>query len=320
MKTITRVGCVGAGLIGQGWATLFSAKGYDVALYDKDAAVLGTALEKIGSNLSFLAVHGFLKEPAAKAAVANIHTCHSLAEAVKDADYVQESVFDDYSVKEAVFGDLGALAPKDAIVASSTSGLLLTRIQKHISQPERCVLSHPFLPVHLMPLVEIAGGDQTSPETLTATRDLMARIGKTPVMLKKEVSGFIANRLQAALLREAIDLVDSGVASAEEVDRAFCLSVGIRGPNLGPLLRAHLAGDGIEGFFEHYSESYRHRWESMASWSTLADGAVSSTIDGIHEMEIVRGSSMEELKSWRDEMLVRVLKVIGETDAAENPR
>ncbi len=130
------------------------------------------------------------------------------------------------------------------------------------------------------------------------------------VQLQKEASGYIVNRLQAALLREAIDLVDSGVASAEAVDKAFRLSLGLRGPILGPLLRAHLAGDGIERFFENYSESYRNRWETMATWTSLPGRAADANIISINEMEIVRTKSLPEMKTWRDEMLVKILKLI----------
>jgi 3-hydroxyacyl-CoA dehydrogenase len=168
---------------------------------------------------------------------------------------------------------------------------------------------HPFLPVHLLPLVEVVGGDQTVPETVDITCRLMEKIGKTPVRLKKEVSGYIVNRLQAALLREAVDLVAGGVASAEEVDRAFCNGMGMRDPFIGPLLRAYLAGDGIENFVEHYSESYRLRWESMATWNTISASVRETLVNSVNEMPIVRQNSLEEIKNWRDKMLVEILKL-----------
>ena len=205
---------------------------------------------------------------------------------------------------------MDALAPGGAILASSSSGLLMTEIQKAVTTPDRCLLAHPYLPVHLMPLVEVVGGRQTTADMLTATCHLMEKVGKKPIQLKKEVPGYIVNRLQSAVLREALDLVDSGVASAEEVDKAFRLSLGLRGPFLGPLLRAHLAGDGIERFFENYSESYRLRWESMATWNSLSARAAGANIKSINEMEMVRTKSLTEVKAWRDEMLVKILKII----------
>jgi 3-hydroxyacyl-CoA dehydrogenase len=207
---------------------------------------------------------------------------------------------------------MDAQAPKTAILASSTSGLLMTEIQTVVTGPGRCVLAHPYLPVHLMPLVEVVGGAQTSPEALATTYNLMEKIGQTPVMLKKEIPGYIVNRLQSALLREAIDLVESGVADAEQVDKAFCISAGLRGPLIGPLLRAYLAGDGIERFIENYAQSYRIRWESMATWNSISDRAADATIKSVNEMKLVRTKSLKEIKTWRDKMLVKILKVIRE--------
>jgi carnitine 3-dehydrogenase len=187
--------------------------------------------------------------------------------------------------------------------------LLMSEIQKVVTRPQRCVLVHPFLPVHLLPLVEIAGGKQTAPQTVEITYSLMERLGKSPVRLKKEVSGYIVNRLQAAVLREAIDLVATGVASAEDVDRAFCTGMGMRDPFIGPFLRAHLAGDGIEGFVEYYSESYRLRWESMATWKSIPPPLRDSFVKSVNEMAVVRKNSLKKIKNWRDKMLVEVLKL-----------
>jgi len=312
MREITHISCVGAGLIGQGWATQFCSGGYDLILYDLNETILDNALRNIKSNLMFLEAHELLCKGETAGALKKIKTTCDLAEAVDRADYVQESVFDAYDAKKQIFKEMDALAPRSTILASSSSGLLMTEIQKAVTAPERCLMAHPYLPVHLMPLVEVVGGRQTSPDALEATCNLMEKVGKTPVRLQKEVSGYIVNRLQAALLREAIDLVDNGVASAEAVDNAFRLSLGLRGPILGPLLRAHLTGDGIERFFENYSESYRLRWESMAAWNSLSDRAAGANIKSINEMEIVRTKSLTEIKARRDEMLVKILKVIQE--------
>jgi 3-hydroxypropionate dehydrogenase (NADP+) len=297
MREITNISCIGAGLIGQGWATQFCSGGYDLILYDLNEAILDNALGNIKSNLMFLETHELLCQGETARALKQIKTTCNLAEAVENADYVQESVFDAYDAKRQIFKEMDALSPKSAILASSSSGLLMTEIQKAVAAPQRCLMAHPYLPVHLMPLVEVVGGRQTSADALEATCDLMEKVGKIPVQLHKEASGFIVNRLQAALLREAIDLVHSGVASAEAV---------------GPLLRAHLAGDGIECFFENYSESYRVRWESMATWNSLSAQAAGANIKSIKEMEIVRTKSLPEIKAWRDEMLVKILKVIQE--------
>ena len=310
MKAVTNISCIGAGLIGQGWATQFSAAGYETVLLDRDGAILDKALRHIKANLMFMERHQLIGKGHAARSLKMIRTTCNLAEAVANADYIQEAVFDTYAVKKPIFKEMDALAPRRAILASSSSGLLMTEIQTAVAVPERCLLAHPYLPVHLMPLVEVVGGRQTSHAALASACDLMQKIGKFPVLLRKEVPGYIVNRLQSALLREAIDLVDSGVASAEEVDNAFCLSLGLRGAFLGPLLRAHLAGDGIERFFEKFSESYRIRWKSMATWNSISARAADANIKSIYAMNILKGKSLQEIKTWRDEMLVRILKVI----------
>ena len=200
--------------------------------------------------------------------------------------------------------------PDHVIIASSSSGLVMTEIQKATTRPERCVLVHPLLPVYLIPVVEIVGGKQTSPKTVKSSAELMRRIGKIPILLQKEVSGYIVNRLQAALLREAIDLVYKGVASAEDVDNAFCNGVGLREPFIGPLLRAHLTGNGIERFLKNYKQSYENRWRSMDTWESIPSLAVDVVIKGVKNMEILREKPLDELKRWRDDMLVNLLKLI----------
>ena len=306
---IQNVACVGSGLIGQGWATLFTAGGYSVTMQDLTEDNLELAVRQVNLNLAFLEDNGRLPQGAAGPAHHRLRTTTNLSEALKDADYVQESVPDNYQDKRKIFREMDGLAPSGAILASSSSGLLMSEIQKVVSRPERCLLVHPFLPVHLLPLVEVVGGDKTKPDIVQVTCDLMENLGKTPVRLKKEVSGYIVNRLQAAVLREAIDLVTNGVADAEEVDRAFCAGMGMRDPFIGPLLRAYLAGDGIESFIENYSASYRVRWESMAAWNDIAPQQRDVLIKSVRDMAVVRGNDLEKIKNWRDKMLIEILKL-----------
>ncbi|HEA66390.1 MAG TPA: 3-hydroxyacyl-CoA dehydrogenase family protein [Desulfobacterales bacterium] len=305
-----RIACVGAGLIGQGWTTLFSSKGYQVILQDVSKTALEDSLRAINKNLMFLEAKTILKPGEAAAAMARIKTNTDISESADSADYVQESVFDDLQLKSRVFKEIDMAVPDHAIIASSSSGLVMTEIQKATTRPERCVLVHPLLPVYLIPVVEIVGGEQTSPKTVKSSAELMRRLGKIPILLQKEVPGYIVNRLQAALLREAIDLVHKGVASAEDVDNAFCNGVGLRDPFIGPLLRAHLAGNGIERFLENYKQSYENRWRSMDTWESIPPLAVDAVIKGVRNMEMVREKSLDELKNWRDDMLVNLLKLI----------
>jgi len=309
---IHKVACVGAGLIGEGWATLFSSAGLEVILQDVTETTLEKSVRGIRSNLMPLEANNLLKQGEADAALKRIKMSILIGEAVRNADYVQESVPDSYDFKKQVFREMDVAAPDHAILASSSSGLLMTEIQKATTRPERCVLVHPILPVYLIPLVEIAGGEQTSRETVSATYNFMKRMGKIPALLKREVPGYIVNRLQAALLREAIDLVDKDIASAEDVDKAFCMGIGLRDPIIGPFLRIHLAGGGVERFIENFSQSYRHRWETMETWTSIPPSAAKKIVRGVKKMEVVRAKSLEEIINWRDRMLVKLLKVIRE--------
>jgi len=309
---IKNTACVGTGLIGSEWATLFSSKGYDVIIQDRSETLLEKALNRIEANLKFMDEHNLLEAGRVEDSLARIKTTKDIAEAVATADYVQESVPDNYDIKRPVFREMDAAAKPSAILASSASGLLMSEIQPAVATPERCILVHPMLPAHLVPTVEIAGGRQTSPETVAATRSFMEKLGKTPVVLKKEVSGYIVNRLQAALMREAIDLVDKGVATPEDIDTAFCQGIGLRSPITGPFLRMHLAGEGIADFLKNFMESYRYRWESMATWTTVPGAAVEAVVEGTETMDIVKRKSLAEIRSWRDEMLVKLLRTMKE--------
>jgi 3-hydroxypropionate dehydrogenase (NADP+) len=309
---IRKTACIGAGLIGTGFATVFSSKGLEVIMQDVKKDLLEAALEQVKKNLIFLESHGLLERGGADGALKRIRTTTRVDEAVDHAEYVQESVPDNYAVKKQVFKEMDAHVPQHTILASSSSGLLMTEIQKAATRPERCVLVHPMLPVHLIPVVEVAGGEQTARETVQATQEFMNSVGKMPVVLNREVKGYIVNRLQAALLREAMDLVDKGIASAEDVDKAFRMAIGLRDPLIGPFMRIHLAGNGIERFIENYAQSYHYRWETMETWTSIPPSAAKAAIEGLYKMEVIRAKTLEEIKAWRDTMLVKILKLLQE--------
>jgi len=309
---IHKVACIGAGLIGQGWAALFSSKGLEVVLQDVSEAILEKSMRGVRANLMFLEANHLLEPGGTEVALKRIKMSLLIGEAVSHVDYVQESVPDDYDFKKQVFREMDVAAPDHAILASSSSGLLMTEIQKATTRPQRCVLAHPVLPVYLIPLVEIVGGERTSRATVITTCDFMKKLGKVPALLKREVPGYIVNRLQAALLREAIDLVDKGVASAEDVDKAFRMGIGLRDPIIGPFLRIHLAGGGVEQFIENFSHSYHERWRTMETWTSIPPSAAKKVIRGVKEMEVVRKNSLDEIANWRDRMLVKLLEVIRE--------
>ena len=307
---ISKVACVGAGLVGQGWATIFLSRGLEVIMQDISQEMLNESMKHILLNLKFLETKGLVQKGSVEAGQGRIKTTTNIADACGHADYVQESVPDTYEIKKCVFEEMDSAAPAHAILASSTSGLLMTDIQEVATRPERCVLVHPMLPVHLIPTVEIAGGEKTSSTTVQEAREFMERMGKSPVVLRREVPGYIINRLQAALLREAIDLVDKGIASPEEVDKAFCRGIGLRDPIVGPFLRMHIAGNGIEDFIENFAQSYRYRWETMETWTSIPSSAIEAVVKGTKSMDIVCKKSLGEMRAWRDEMLIKILKLV----------
>ena len=311
MKNIERVTCVGAGLIGHSWATLFAWKGFKVTLHDVSEKSLKYALAKIEENLNFLAESGLInKNP--KEIVKNIKLTMDLKEAVEKADYIQESVPERYDVKKKVFSQIDNVASPDAIIASSTSTLKMTVIQESVKKPERCIIAHPWNPPHLMPLVEIIPGKKTSPEVVRETRAFMTYIGKVAVIQKKETVGSIGNRLAAALWREAINLVDEGVADLEDIDKAVSAGPGLRWAIIGPHLSYHLGGGkgGIEYFLDHLGPAMESRWKSLAKWTTLPSSARKKLIEGIRNYKVLKEKSAEELAKWRDKKLVEILKIL----------
>lgn len=304
-----RVACVGSGLIGQGWAALFALNGYEVVMQDLSDEVLGKAIERAERHIRFLRESGVFDD--GKPAPKRIETTTELPEAVADAGFVIESVYESYDVKKPVFAEMDRAAPEDAILASSTSGLLMTEIQKAAElHPERCIVAHPWNPAHLVPLVELAPGELTSERTVERAEAVMEDIGKVPVVLKKEAPGFIANRLSAALWREALDLVDQGVATVEDVDRAVRAGPGIRWAIMGPYLTYHLGGGagGIEYLMRHIGASKSTWLETMASWTVTPESAIEKAVQGVDEM--VGDKPLEELEAWRDERLAELLKLL----------
>jgi 3-hydroxyacyl-CoA dehydrogenase len=307
---IKKVACIGAGLIGSGWATLCSSKGLEVVLQDVSTSILNSAIRRIESNLLFLENYNLLEHDGTSNALKKIKTTVSLSNAINQVDYVMESVPDKYLIKKKIFKEIDEKTLETTILVSSSSGLLMTEIQKVTSKPERCVMAHPILPLHLIPLVEIVGGEMTSRDTIMKTREFMIQLGKTPIVLNKEVPGYIINRLQAALLREAISLVANGVASANDIDRAFCMGTGLRDPIFGPYLRAHVAGGGIESFIEKLHQSYQIRWKSMETWIEIPHTIIPKVIKSVNEMNSIQKKSIKEIERLRDEKLIQILTLM----------
>jgi 3-hydroxyacyl-CoA dehydrogenase len=303
-----RISVIGSGTIGASWAAYFLARGFEVAAYDpapngEDFArrFIDNAwptLEKLkavqpGADRKRLS---FFKDPAA---------------ASKGAAFVQESGPEREDLKIELFAAIDGAAPAESVIASSSSGLLISRVTAKCKHPERCVIGHPFNPPHLIPLVEVVGGGKTSPDAVTKAMNFYREIGKHPIHIKKEVRGHAANRLQAALWREAIHLVTEGVVSVADADAAIAYGPGLRWALMGPHLTFHMAGGdgGMKHFMDHLGPALQS-WMDELGTPRLDPKTQEAIIDGVTEE--VAGRSMDDLRRWRDRKLIEILRVSGE--------
>jgi len=307
---IKRIGILGAGTIGSSWAAFFAGKGLHVRYYDSVPETMERAHAKIRAGLEFLRANDLADEEDCAEGDRHLEPADGIETLVQDADLIQESATEDYGVKNEVLAAADAHSPSTAIIASSSSGLLMTELQKVMARPERALIAHPFNPPHLVPLVELVPGEQTSPETLDRAHGFYEALGKIPVQLKKEVPGHIANRLAGALWREALDLVASGVASVEDVDKALHAGPGLRWALMGQHLIYHLGGGegGYQHFFDHIGKTFEAYWRTMPSWTQIPEEARQAAIEGVEES--LHGRSIAEISAWRDEKLVKLVKAI----------
>lgn len=306
---VNRAAVVGCGTIGCGWATYFALKGIKVNLFDQVALSVDKAMEKVECNLEFLRSRGEINDDAYKAAKANVKVCYTIEEAVVGVDFVQEAVSETYEIKKALFRQLDQLLPREIILASSSSGLLMTEIQTAVERyPGRCVIGHPINPVFIVPLVEIVPGKQTDLKVIPALRKFYESIGKVAVTLKKEIPGYLENRLTAAIWREAIDLVINDVATVEDVDKTIWAGPGLRYALMGPLLIYHIGGGegGVRHFCSHIGKAAEEWWKDMNTWTTIPEGAVDILEKGITES--MHGRTIQDVCDWRDNQLLEVVK------------
>ena len=294
---------------------MFAGQGCSVTLYRRKEESLAPTLDRIGSNLEFLAQNGLLEAEEIDKAIQRIGTTTDLQEAVAGCDYVQESVLERMSVKAELFRRLDMLTPPSTILASSTSTLAMTDIAGETQRPERCIVAHPWNPPYLVPLVELIPGKRTSDATVERTREFMEELGKVPVIQKKEAVGAIGNRITSAIWREAINIVLEGIADPEEVDTAITAGLGLRLAAMGTFLTYHLGGGegGIASFLDHLGPAMAERWKTLGSFASLSEEDKESVISSVERMELVRTMSMEKLIEWRDERLATLLKARGLT-------
>lgn len=297
------VAALGAGLIGRSWVALFVAAGRDVSVYDPDPAAPDRVREAVTTAWPTLQRLGLAVDAAPQA---RITFTSDPAEAVDGAGFIQESVPERIDIKRELYARIEpALAP-EAIVGSSASGLTLSELQSGWRDPARLVLGHPFNPPHLIPLVEVMGNERTAPGVVAEARAFYESVGRVTIEVKREVPGHVANRLQAALWREAIHLVNEGVATVADVDTAIASGPGLRWAVMGPTTLFHLGGDdrGIASFCERYTESFNRWWDDLGD-PRLDETTAARLIEGIDEAEL--GGSVSELSAVRDARLAEVI-------------
>ena len=311
---IRQVAVIGSGLIGAGWATLFASHGCQVSVYDVDEGALEKARERIAGNLSYLVEQGVYTRDQMEAYLAAVSYTTDIGQAAAQAQFIQENGPDRIEIKRSILAQLEQYAPADAIYASSTSALLISEIAEEAVHPERCIGGHPYNPPHLIPLVEITKGDETAPEVVQAAYDFYKRMGKEPVVLHKESMGFIANRLQAALNRELVDLVMRGVCSVEDADKALVYGPGLRWAIFGHNMIMQLGNPGgLTGMVNMLGNSGDRWLADMASWTHQPDNWAEVAQPGVdQEMKNFPdyiGHTNEACAAYRDQMLIELLKL-----------
>ncbi|BCS91685.1 L-carnitine dehydrogenase [Metallosphaera sp. J1] len=310
-----KISVVGAGVIGVGWATLFASKGYNVSLYTEKRETLDKGMEKLRNYVQVMKNNSQIAEDV-NTVISRVTPTVNLDEAVRGSSFVIEAVIEDYDAKKKIFGYLDSILDKDVILASSTSGLLITEVQKAMSRyPERAVIAHPWNPPHLLPLVEVVPGEKTSKEVVERTKALMEKLDRIVVVLKKEIPGFIGNRLAFALFREAVYLVDEGVATVEDIDKVMTAAIGLRWAFMGPFLTYHLGGGegGLEYFFNRGFGYGANEWmHTLAKYDKFPYTGVVKAVQQMKDYSFIKGKTFQEISKWRDEKLLKVYKLVWE--------
>lgn len=248
------VAIIGAGLIGRAWAMVFARAGHKVSIYDNVPGASAKALDLIRAGLKDLARHGLASDP--DGAASRVRTAATIAEALEGAGFVQENSPEKLEVKQALFAEMDKLAAPDAIIASSTSTIVASRYTENLKGRHRCLVAHPVNPPHLVPIVELVGSPWTSPDVVTRAKTIYENAGQVPIVVRKEVDGFILNRLQAVLLSEAFRLVGEGYVSPQDLDKTIKDGLGLRWAFMGPFETIELnAPGGIPDYCERYGEN-----------------------------------------------------------------
>lgn len=304
-----KVACIGVGNVGRAWAVVFARSGLQVSLFDADSdAVRENAIPAVEETLALLSSQGFLTEPVT-AVLERIEPADSLEAAVSDADYIQESVREDVEIKRAVFAEIGVHAPGSALLASSTSAIMGSEFLGNLPAPERALVAHPVNPPSLIPLVELCGTKWTAQKTLDRAGEFLEQVGMRPILVRKEIDGFILNRLQYTLVAEAMHLVGEGYCSPEDIDRVMTDGLALRWASIGPFATAHLnASAGFQGFVDQLGPMMKKMGRDAKTNYDWGDGLAKE----IHAA-IAKGFPVSEIdrwQRWRDQRILatRVLQ------------
>lgn len=305
------VAVVGTGVIGAGWAARALARGLDVIAWDIAPGWQAKLRAAVANAWPALESIGLFPG----ASPARLRTAASLAEACAEAGFVQESAPERLAVKRRLHAELDAAAPPEVIIASSTSGLKPTDFQADCRHPERVLVGHPFNPVYLLPLVEVLGGEGTAPAAVDQAIAFYEDLGMQPLKVRTEIEGFLSDRLQEALWREALHLVAEGVATPEELDAAIAYGPGLRWAFMGTFLAFHMAGGerGMQDFMRQFGPTLKAPWTRLQApelTPALADRLTAGA------ERLAAGRTTPELERWRDECLVAILNALRGTAGA----
>lgn len=299
---VRRVAVVGTGVIGASWVAYFLARGLEVSATDPMPGAEQRLREAVARHWPSLEVLGLT----AGASQDRLQFHAQLEDALAGVDFVQENGPEREDLKIDLFRRMDAALPAQVVLASSSSGLLMSKVQAACVHPQRVVLGHPFNPPHLIPLVEVIGGERTSAEAVQAAMDFYTAIGKKAIHVRKEVKGHIANRLQAALWREAFHLVEQGVASTEDVDTAIAYGPGLRWALMGPFMNLNLSGGegGIQHLLDHLGPPIESWWADLGT-PAITESLKATLREGVQQQ--MQGLQANDVAAERDQLLVQLL-------------
>jgi 3-hydroxyacyl-CoA dehydrogenase len=305
-KPVRRIAIVGTGVIGASWAAQYLARGFDVVATDPGPDAEAKLRKYVDEAWPALTAIGLTKGASRE----RLGFTTDMAQALSQADLVQENGPERPDFKIKLFADMDAATPPDSLIASSSSGITPSVMQSQCKHPDRILVGHPFNPPHLIPLVEVVGGKTTSPEALQQAMKFYASIGKKPILLRKEMPGHVANRLQLALYREVLYLVDQDVLSVADADAAVCWGPGLRWALMGPSLQYHVSGGagGIQHFLQGVFEGLLPVFKTLGD-PTITPELKSKLAEGA--LQEAGSRSIEELTNGENEGLVAILKLRG---------